>query len=455
MLKGGDDDIQVIERDDGFPDLSDPNYFIPDPYGPESQLVPYNYGDYTQPMPPPATGPSPQKRPHSKMQAPPPAATKKRPAKARQPFVMKLWLMVNDPANSQYIRWTPDGLLFEVVRREEFTNKMLPKYFKHHKFSSFVRQLNMYGWHKVQDVTLNLFQDKLDEVLVFNNPNFIRGREDLLDNIVRNRGTDQPETTQPQLPPGMLLEVVLNDLNQLRCNQVALLEELQRLRKDNKALWQENYHVREQNREQGQTVEKILKFLSAVYANNSKAIDDKPRLMLTDQGHRPSDNSLIEEIIRNYDSLPGLTPQLPHANKLYQQLMSGDNLWLQPDLHTPQYNPPPQQLNGNNMVVPLPKTYEPFYDNDMLIPPHIPDNVDTKVQMQGQSLQQVQDWILKLAEQQQDSEQDHLQPHDHQPEPPKLEDFNVDDFLAQPPLPDTQMDNQEQPTKRRKIRELD
>ncbi|ODV64279.1 heat shock factor family protein, partial [Ascoidea rubescens DSM 1968] len=70
----------------------------------------------------------------------------------RPAFVMKLWSMVNDPKNSDYIQWTNDGKAFKVFDRESFMKNILPKYFKHNNFASFVRQLNMYGWHKVQDI---------------------------------------------------------------------------------------------------------------------------------------------------------------------------------------------------------------------------------------------------------------------------------------------------------------
>jgi heat shock transcription factor len=57
--------------------------------------------------------------------------------------------MVNDPSTDDMIRWTEDGTSFTVPSSEKFGKEMLPRFFKHSNFGSFVRQLNMYGFHKV------------------------------------------------------------------------------------------------------------------------------------------------------------------------------------------------------------------------------------------------------------------------------------------------------------------
>ncbi|ETV77164.1 hypothetical protein H257_09048 [Aphanomyces astaci] len=46
------------------------------------------------------------------------------------------------------IRWTPDGLAFEVIDMEALTSAVLPHYFKHNKYSSFQRQLNYFHFLK-------------------------------------------------------------------------------------------------------------------------------------------------------------------------------------------------------------------------------------------------------------------------------------------------------------------
>ena len=97
--------------------------------------------------------------------------------------------MLNDDSNTKLIQWAEDGKSFIVTNREEFVHQILPNYFKHSNFASFVRQLNMYGWHKVQDVKSGSIQSSSDDKWQFENENFIRGREDLLEKIIRQKGS--------------------------------------------------------------------------------------------------------------------------------------------------------------------------------------------------------------------------------------------------------------------------
>lgn len=49
----------------------------------------------------------------------------------------------------QIIQWSPSGGSFSISNRDAFID-LLPHFFKTKNFNSFVRQLNMYGFHKVK-----------------------------------------------------------------------------------------------------------------------------------------------------------------------------------------------------------------------------------------------------------------------------------------------------------------
>jgi len=95
-------------------------------------------------------------------------------------FLVKTYDILDNPAHFDIISWNKEGNAFIVKNVNEFSEKILPKYFKHNNFSSFVRQLNMYDFHKSkQDTKENEFSHKL----------FRRGQKHLL-NEIKRKGSD-------------------------------------------------------------------------------------------------------------------------------------------------------------------------------------------------------------------------------------------------------------------------
>ncbi|KAG0742750.1 hypothetical protein G6F57_000932 [Rhizopus arrhizus] len=108
-------------------------------------------------------------------------------------FVSKLYeqvntVMVNDESTVDLITWTGSGDKFTICNNVEFSSKVLPRYFKHCNWSSFVRQLNMYGFHKINEtssdyVPCNNAQQRWD----FKHPWFTREGYDKLHRIRRKQ----------------------------------------------------------------------------------------------------------------------------------------------------------------------------------------------------------------------------------------------------------------------------
>lgn len=95
-----------------------------------------------------------------------------------------------DTCDPEIASWSEDGNTFIVKDTTRFGQTIVPLYFKHRKFTSFVRQLNFYGFRKIK-YSDNLRIDKAEEEKTknywrFKHASFRRGRRDLLIEIKRN-----------------------------------------------------------------------------------------------------------------------------------------------------------------------------------------------------------------------------------------------------------------------------
>ncbi|OAL64056.1 hypothetical protein A7C99_4710 [Trichophyton rubrum] len=79
------------------------------------------------------------------------AAAGQQPKVVQTAFIHKLYSMLQDPSIQHLISWSSSNESFVMSPSSDFS-KVLSQYFKHTNISSFVRQLNMYGFHKVSDV---------------------------------------------------------------------------------------------------------------------------------------------------------------------------------------------------------------------------------------------------------------------------------------------------------------
>ncbi|CAB3989399.1 heat shock factor 1 isoform X3 [Paramuricea clavata] len=188
-------------------------------------------------------------------------------------FLAKLWKLVDDPSSDHLISWSQDETSFIVHDQVTFSRDILPKYFKHNNFASFVRQLNMYGFRKVVGAEQGGLKAEKDD-WQFQNANFIRSQPRLLENVKRKSTPDDKKVK------GEEYNRVLSDIHHIKGKQVDMSSVLDQVKMENQSLYQELGDLRQKHEEQEQVVNKLIRFLmKLLYSNNG--LTNKRPLMLT------------------------------------------------------------------------------------------------------------------------------------------------------------------------------
>ncbi|OUM61500.1 hypothetical protein PIROE2DRAFT_27846, partial [Piromyces sp. E2] len=175
-------------------------------------------------------------------------------------FLNKLYNMVNDPSTDDLIHWSEDGSTFIVQRHEEFAKEVLPRFFKHNNFSSFVRQLNMYGFHKVPHLQQGVLHSDSDtELWEFANQHFQRNQPDLLCLVNRKKGRDNEDKEMFDI------NNLIAEITAVKRHQFTISADLKKIQGDNQLLWNETLSMREKYQRQQAIIDKIIRFLASFF----------------------------------------------------------------------------------------------------------------------------------------------------------------------------------------------
>jgi len=156
-------------------------------------------------------------------------------------FIRKTYDILEERKFPEVIDWNPEGTALVIKKPSDFCQKVLPAYFKHNNLTSFVRQLNMYNFHKRR--TQNIDHVYYHEL-------FQRGKKHLLKEIKRknhdhaaDKAQKTPETLETSTTgkdfsslayENQFLKRLYNDA----MSKIALLEgQMKELNTQNQSLW--------------------------------------------------------------------------------------------------------------------------------------------------------------------------------------------------------------------------
>ncbi|XP_050711160.1 heat shock factor protein-like isoform X7 [Eriocheir sinensis] len=176
------------------------------------------------------------------------------------------------------------GRSFIIQNQAKFAQDLLPQYYKHNNMASFVRQLNMYGFHKVVSADSGGLRPERDE-MEFAHQHFMRGQESLLENIKRKQQrrlasdgvifTQIPTSRTVMVEDNKNVTKLLNDVRDMKRDQDSMSSKLLNLKRENEALWREYASMRQKFTKQQQIIEKLIHFLIAMVKSPSKGLVPK------------------------------------------------------------------------------------------------------------------------------------------------------------------------------------
>ena len=204
-----------------------------------------------------------------------------------------------------------------VVDANKLGKEVMPHFFKHSNFNSFVRQLNMYGFHKVHISRPTLSSD--GDEWEFVHPCVQRGRPDLLKHIKRKEDNKAKKNVASSD-----MTNVLGALGMLKQEHDALLKQFETLQGQNGTLWEVLSAERKRHDTQQQKIEKIMGYLGALY-NGQSAVEDGPpskRAKLSIEGSNEPFPSLPDSAPASAQipPLPTGATEAPHITEHVERL---------------------------------------------------------------------------------------------------------------------------------------
>jgi heat shock transcription factor 1 len=147
-----------------------------------------------------------------------------------------------------------DGKSFIIQNQAKFAKELLPLNYKHNNMASFIRQLNMYGFHKITSIDNGGLKFDRDE-MEFSHPYFQKGHPYLLEHIKRKIANTKQEAEKSGSKPDTMTRV-LSEVKNMNRRQESLDSRFSAMKQENEALWREVAILRQKHMKQQQIVNK-------------------------------------------------------------------------------------------------------------------------------------------------------------------------------------------------------
>lgn len=227
-------------------------------------------------------------------------------------FILKLWKMINDPQCDDLISWSENGQSFIIIDPPRFSQE-LSKYFKHNNLSSFIRQLNMYGFRKVATIENSGLHPGTED-LHFYHSDFLRDQPEKLEAIKRKLPQKLAESVD--------LRNVIKGITDIEDKQKNVTQTLSEIKRENEMLWAELHDLRQKHQQQQLYISRLMKLVfEAMEQNGIKTnvlqLTRNSPLMIEQP---PNLETEMEAGESSYQVDPTLSPD--QSNRLNEQMVA-------------------------------------------------------------------------------------------------------------------------------------
>ncbi|CAH2078590.1 unnamed protein product [Thlaspi arvense] len=195
------------------------------------------------------------------------------------PFLTKTYEMVDDSSSDSIVSWSQSNKSFIVWNPPEFSRDLLPRFFKHSNFSSFIRQLNTYGFRKADP-----------EQWEFANEDFVRGQPHLMKNIHRRKPVHSHSLPNLQAQQNPLTDSERQRMNsqieRLTKEKQGLLEELHKQEEEREVFEKQVRQLKDQLQHMEKRQKTMVSFVSQVLEKPGLALNLSPSFPETNERKR-------------------------------------------------------------------------------------------------------------------------------------------------------------------------
>ena len=190
-------------------------------------------------------------------------------SKKSQSFLSKLYDILNNHNYNNVISWDKDGKKVVISDVVKLCKDILPKFYKHRNLSSFIRQLNLYGFHKYKGImesleiyehetfNKNITKEEIKQITKKARHNQMVKNLDTY--INSNKEEELKEKDSLPLPEDKVLDYLTIKVEENNKNSVETLKKIEELRKEVKALNDELLQYKEVLNSNKIVLSKLLK----------------------------------------------------------------------------------------------------------------------------------------------------------------------------------------------------